>query len=238
MRGAGRNATVEESSIISILSAMPRSSHHPSSGSAFGRSTVSRKGRRARRRHLFVISVAAPPPRLRHSRAEPERSEGEDRGIHAGTPRQYGTAGEGRPSPAGGICRIRWPCPEGPALRSVSGNRTVSGIAGRAGCDAVVAVQSVGAAARNLPFRFPPHPSRWRLSEDWKRDLRAFCDWWATILLFVETLAKRDEMFADFMACEKGKFAGLAANTWRNRRRMCLHGPRGLTAEPSMWRGI
>ena len=37
----------------------------------------------------------APPPRLRHPMAKPERCEGEDHGIHAGTLRPRETAGEG-----------------------------------------------------------------------------------------------------------------------------------------------
>jgi hypothetical protein len=59
------------------------------------------------------------------------------------------------------------------------------------------------------------------MSEDWKRDLAAFCDWWETIPLFItrgdEPYVKRDEVFADFMAGERGKFGVLAVKAWRRR---------------------
>ncbi len=61
-------------------------------------------------------------------------------GIHAGTSRPRGTAGEGRPSLravsagfGGRVLKVR-------PRRTTSGNRTVSGIAGRADSDAISAL--------------------------------------------------------------------------------------------------
>lgn len=145
----------QKPSAVSILPATPHSSHHPSSGSAFGRSTFPRKGRRC-----------APPP-LRHPHgAAPvsssfqggaERSEGADPGIHAGTPRQRGTAGEEHPAFFGGMSGFGDRVLKVRPRRSVSGNRTVPGIAGRAGCDPQSVVRRPQTVSRKPSF--PAHPT-------------------------------------------------------------------------------
>jgi len=108
MRGAGPSAATksEARSASCLQRSTPRNTPHPARPSADPPSPARGEGARRRRPRTFVIPGRS-PLRFVMPGLEP--------GIHAGTPRPRGTAGEGRRFLAGGIRRIRGPCPEGPA---------------------------------------------------------------------------------------------------------------------------
>ena len=128
----------EKRSTVSTLPASPHAAQHPSSGSASGRSTFSRRGRRG----------AVPPPRLRCSRAQSSRLRHAPALSRASMPERRSRArrrAKGTRPVAGGICRNRCACPLGPV------RRTAPAIAARSDYDAFAAVPRAFANFHKLP---------------------------------------------------------------------------------------